>query len=583
MSARFGTIIAASLALASALVWAFFAHESLRQWDVMFNSDFAAVGLAYKYVLEKGLRPLFVWDLGYLGTLAEVSLGAVAFKLFGVNPIALNFAPFMYFGGGVAAFYLLLVRAAGRRAAAVGVAALALSGPDIYLACTRSWPNYPSTFLLGLLLWHLYVSWVRRPRILTVVAMGFCAGFGLYQMSLVIYFIVPIVAHVAIWHLGIIYRERGWPAVRQQFDGGRVINTLLAVNCAWALVTLVARVQVITLGAYHIGWNPGSMFVATVVSLGVVAGFRYAPQAISNREHRRAWLACGVGAMIGYAPAIAYRLMGGPTEYKHLALRGTLVDFTRRFDIFLAAHESLWNLPHEQGAMRWLVIVVYATGTAGLGAVAWRAISQWARTGSSPQAALPGTLLVFLFLGIVPLFLFSNAVVDMGSTRYLYALQFFYAAAIGVVGGTPRKILPNVIVCTVLAGLAVNNTRAFQEYFATNRSRQKFQNLIRALDQAQLTRGYADYWYAYSINFLTNERIILEPLYSAHIGAYRGRVARDSGNLAGVAYLVPAVNPLQTVTVTLDDRLYEVSQGVPVPPDGLLYTLKGIATPQSRR
>jgi hypothetical protein len=285
--------------------------------------------------------------------------------------------------------------------------------------------------------------------------------------------------------------------------------------------------------------------------------------------------------VIGYAPALAYRLLEVPSDYKRLALRGSGADIVRRFDIFVAKHHSLWNLPSEP-TWRQVLVAFVAMACAVFLLRAAAALSRWFRSGERASRALAMAPLFFFPLVIMPLFVLSNAVVDLESGRYLYPLQLFYAAAIGyafselwqLASGRWRLLSGSAALILTFA-LAVNGTQSFQRYYAAARTAPRLQRLISALDRHQISVGYGDFWYSYIVTHLTNERIIIEPLYSQHIAQYRGFVRR-SGHPGPIAYIVSGQTKYQPQggVVSVGGLTYEVIGSEQIEANCFLYIIK---------
>src|SRR4051794_21655290 len=74
-----------------------FSYLFLTNWQYAFSSDYAMIGMMAKQILEQGKHPIFVWGVGYNGMLLEGHATALAFKLFGIGPATLNYAPWIFY------------------------------------------------------------------------------------------------------------------------------------------------------------------------------------------------------------------------------------------------------------------------------------------------------------------------------------------------------------------------------------------------------------------------------------------------------------------------------------------------------
>jgi len=67
-----------------------------------------------------------------------------------------------------------------------------------------------------------------------------------------------------------------------------------------------------------------------------------------------------------------------------------------------------------------------------------------------------------------------------------------------------------------------------------------FESIIQTMGERGIKSGIGDYWYAYSINFLSKDSIGIEPLQSSYLPWYRNRVSQQSE----IALVFPPERPL---------------------------------------
>ena len=78
----------------------------LYYWRFGLNADYAMIGLFAKRILATGEQFIFVPNAGYQGLLYEGNLVALMFRLFGISPRVLNFAPFLTYLIFLFVFYM---------------------------------------------------------------------------------------------------------------------------------------------------------------------------------------------------------------------------------------------------------------------------------------------------------------------------------------------------------------------------------------------------------------------------------------------------------------------------------------------
>ena len=74
-------------------------------------------------------------------------------------------------------------------------------------------------------------------------------------------------------------------------------------------------------------------------------------------------------------------------------------------------------------------------------------------------------------------------------------------------------------VCVVI--LLTNNATRIYQNLTQPFQQQKLQDIISVLQKENINFAYGDYWVGYATTFLTNEKIIIEPIYSRYLPFYR--------------------------------------------------------------
>lgn len=132
----------------------------LQYWQYGFSSDYAMIGLMAKHILERGEHPIFVWSVGYQGMFLEGHAVALAFKLFGISPVTLNYAPFVFYLLTILFFFLCVQESFGRTVGLLSAFFVVVSTPEFYGRVLRTQPNYGETYMFGLMLIYVYLRFL---------------------------------------------------------------------------------------------------------------------------------------------------------------------------------------------------------------------------------------------------------------------------------------------------------------------------------------------------------------------------------------------------------------------------------------
>jgi hypothetical protein len=125
--------------------------------------------------------------------------------------------------------------------------------------------------------------------------------------------------------------------------------------------------------------------------------------------------------------------------------------------------------------------------------------------------------LALLFLVPIGLAALGSNTIDVLSIRYLLVTWQASAIILGIflaVASKRSSALTIVLVGLWVFQLAVLNLRDIDQQWDTRRDRfspASIAMLEQALQEAEITSGYADYWTAYALDYLTDERITLAP------------------------------------------------------------------------
>lgn len=208
------------------------------------DSDQAVFGLQGLHVL-KGEFPAFSWGYAYIGTLQSY-VDAAFFWVFGPSRRVLNFVPFLFWLGYLAAMRSIAASLFAERLHQAVAFALAAISPQFFTV-HGIWGRhgYPETFCFGsVLLAMICASLGKRPSPRRHFLLLAIAGLAWWSDFLIIYYFVPL----AVYELQEIvraprWRERLWiaAAATAGFFSGSLPFWIYNVRHHFASLNLYAR------------------------------------------------------------------------------------------------------------------------------------------------------------------------------------------------------------------------------------------------------------------------------------------------------------------------------------------------------
>ena len=432
---------------------------------VPFNADEAVVALMARHILQ-GERPSFFYGQAYMGSL-DAYLAAGAFRVFGQRVLAIRLVQVTLFAAVIVTSYPVALRFTGARRAAMLVALL-LAFPPVLLTLytTASLGGYGEVLLAG----NLLVWWGHRlgsedaDRWGLWLAWGLAAGLGFWAMGLVLVYLVP----VALWLL-------------------------------WRLRTHYWRGYLLAALGFAVGSLPWWLGNLGHVDTGVAELFGTAVRSTATADS----LVGNVGAR-----ALNFVILGLPAL------------FGLRFPWDVEGPPLLLAVP---ALALYLGAVAFAARRPLPHPSLTRSSSTPSSPARSPQSASSARPLLWgmcatLFLGFV--------LTPFGgdpSGRYflpLYLPLFVFTAELLTalwerVGRWAWVLLGTILVFNLAGTIQAASTNPpgiTTQFEAITQVDHRYDaELIGFLQAHGATRGYANYWVAYPIAFLSQEEIILVP------------------------------------------------------------------------
>ena len=442
-----------------------------------FDADSAVTGLMALHLSEGRAFPVFWYGQGYM-LAVEAYLAAPLFLLFGPSVTALKL-PLLGINLAVALLLLrVFVRDAGLRpaVAVLPVMFFALPAPGTAARITEANGGNVEPFLYVLLIWVLR----NRP-----IWCGGVLGLGFLQREFALYGFVALLV-IDLLQAQLLSRHR---------LGRRVLSVAVAA-AVWAAVQWLKR--------FSSGAGPGTSFTDV-----------YNPQ--SNVFELAGRVCLDLAATVGGLPKLAVAHWPALFGTERLALTDFGIDST-----------LTQGMPGI-----WLLLVLLLGSAAVFVVIALARAHRWRR-----EFDVCAYLVTVATLSLAGYVIGRCGTVDFYYMRYdLLALlgasglvAWFFAAA------PPRPAAAGwtVAFCLWLTLPATVYGRLWHEYLTAPPPGGK-QIMIRHLEAEGIRYAFSDYWIAYTISFLTKERIVVAATDVIRVSEYNRIVADHRGEAIRIA------------------------------------------------
>lgn len=491
----------------------------LMQSEAFFNSDEALEGLMARHVRE---LPIFFWGQGYKGV-PEVYLSAGAFAIFGVGAVQLKAVTLAIWSAAVAASTRLGQRWYGDPGGAFTGAVLAFGPPSVmYWSLSGSAEVAWLTLIFAgvLLAYERSVESPDRP-VSPMVMIG--CGAALWVHPIAVGFVGGLAVTAALrsrW-----WRARGWTGLvdlvlaRHERGVRRVAVLVLHALVAATLATFVwtyfgFRVNAGIVTAAH----PQKVFRMLAIASGLTVAVHAMMGDVVPRL--RALRAFGWFAL-GLLPVALYMARGGSPGSMISVYRITDAPALVKAFVLDAAPMLLGLRAADVGPLvSWWVTVPFLVL---LAAHVMVTLPEW--LGATRSAHRPADVLAVyaafcLFLMLGP----GGAFNDIHSYRYLmpyWGLMALSAASAIRFMAARSRVAAFCVAAACLGAFSYMNVRWFQTLHVDDSDRQ----IAACLEARGVRAATADYWIAYRMTFLTDERVIVDPDVNARYRPYTDAVA----------------------------------------------------------
>lgn len=466
-----------------------------------FDGDQAVMGLMGSHVLRGEFSPYF-WGQNYLGSAFAV-LMAPSLALLGRGSIlAMRLPSVGVFLLYESFFALLVARLWGRRVALLALALMAV--PSFYVLRYGVVFDFSRYELIGTLCFLLVFGAeprTRARRLLRCALLGLLIGIGLWLM--------PIFLLHALLALGVLLlRSPEWRVLRARLARHNKLLPPALLLAAGALACAVAIQEAPPLG--------GFLALALLLAGIMVGGVALLNASAPGRDLPTSWLAGLAGYVLGNSVQIAARFSGQPPDTQMLFHVPTLAAIRDTMEHQLP---SLWGITGVHGTFDalfpfWTILLVWAC----LLFFCWMQRRALARILTlAPLDRDDARVLVpagMLALNVVLLWMRHPA--DAESVRYLLpswsATMLMVAVALSfLVDRMPIAGYAGLLV--LFSSLVAGNLPLLQgqEHPPYAFAPAGIAELRQVLAQQGIRGGYAGYWTAYPLDYLTEEHLIFSP------------------------------------------------------------------------
>ena len=479
----------------------------LFHWDLFFNSDFAMIGLLAKRTMEQGQQFVFVPKVGYQGLLIECNLAAFLFKMFGVSPTSLHLTAIIAFFVFLFVYYFSVRAWFSKTEATLAGILICFSSPLFSGNVLRTQPNYPETFALGCCLFWVYKQLLRESRPSYFCLLGLISGFGFYLYGQIIYFVASVILSYFLGPLLLWFSSH--PAEKRKIK-------ILFILCGFCALAPSIRFNDFRLAGVSL-----AIVLLLVYGIRMIFRFRKGIKEFFSQNLRPIFLT-GSFFILGYSPSLYYRWIKGLPTKSGFALNKFSEEIFRNVGLIKEAFHVF-----AVGFSPFPIPQILTIGLIGL--CLWFFFQDCKR--HDKEARNPFWLLGLLILVAA---LVSRSVDSVFALRYTLCWQLVLSVAVAKCLSQikQRHVWLATILFTVFVGYRTyHHLRAREQYpYYTEQLAEwkDIEPIIPFLKSKGIRKGYGDYWVSYITNFMTQEELILEPLFSNYLPFYEEELKKEN-------------------------------------------------------
>ncbi len=471
-------------------------------WPANFDGDEGITSLMAKHMLEGTDFPIYFYGVNYGGSLPSI-LAVPFLAIFGVNAIAIRLSVL----AGMLAFYVLHIvfceRVFGKNATLLSLLFLILPGFSFHAFIARfscRWHVYLVLWMGVLLLYqHFPKSPARQWR--TLLLMGLFIGLSLWTQPL------SLMYPTALGTLVLLSSEE-WGRLRHAL--GKKIRIDIVCTALFCTFALTAPLLL---------WTGNARWIVLTGALFAGACF-----AVSTRKKALSYgtAALVLGIALGTLPMwIGWTMFGmvpSPAFYPQMPNWYIVQEILKYVpEAFLGVRS--WPILVEQGAVKQMVLggIIACIAIVAIIHCCHRYRQEIARVLRMERLEKNDVypLLFLMLFAMSWLAILALPAAGEGIVRYLAPAWQAFAIMTGLLFATLWKkwrIACIAVLAVWLVHFGYFNLR--YTHAAWNFERfpvAETEELARYLERKNVTHGYAEFWYAFVLDFVTQERLRLTP------------------------------------------------------------------------
>jgi hypothetical protein len=551
-----------SLAIAlgiGARVWA------ATQWPANFQSDEAVFGLMARHILAGNFTPT-LYGPAFLGSIESI-IAAGFMSVLGPTVMAFRMSALLLFAAFFVLHAIFTTRYFGYPIAFVSLLFLALPGFHVLEWTYQPIGAYGAMFVIGTLLLLVAVPDLsgRQPRMIRAAAVGVLAGLGLWANTTMILYLVAI-------GLVTFLSSDEWRATHARLSqfADRVVMIPLS---EWMPVAILAVGSLGVLALFSGACRPEGLYAAIASAARVALIVLVLGVVILAAFHSKRLVQLGlevgagcVGFALGYSLLLYRWFTQGIRPYWAVYSSCPTSAASRAKLLLEEILPALWGIPtydrlQQMAGPRlflWIIIAVLTITAIGL-VIWWNRVSLWRIASFSPiqSSARPLGVIILLLAAPILVSLLAGNTVDLYSIRHALvavpASAIVFALFLARVSGWRRTAGLLIGVCWIptvgIANLVYANSNWYVKF--TRYDPPAVSTLESYLLGQGIRYGYADYWGAYTLDFVWSERITIAPYNGIdRYPAYSSEVESSSVQ----AFIFPHGNA-PAPTARMDDLL----------------------------
>lgn len=486
-------------------------------WTLNFNSDEAVHGLLAKHISEGRGIPVNIYGISYWGSLLSI-LSAPFIRLMGPNVVALRMSNIILLAIFFILHAMLVYHLWGKRVALISLLILALPGLEILNSTSRFyfaiWAVLGTAALVLSQTWFPKKTWLNYLRQFLV---GIFLGLGMWTFPIVLIYIFTI-AFISLllspeW--SIIYKKLS------KFFEGKIQISLKKLIPVIMICLIGLMVMAIFVG---IPAKPCNIARITLLLLAGLSGLTIFLLSYRRKKLALTGLSLAFGFILGYSPALWKFIILG--NYPHLVEHLQLwYIFPRAESIKVFVRDvlpALWAIPplyiiaclSPLQIVFWAFVILIIIGIF-ISFIWIKRKTLWALFTLSPISKKERKYIILILLFTIPVIslVFHGRGVLPEFVRYL--LTAWQAGAVIIAIFVSGLINKSKILGFLLMGLLIlqlgSNFIITKKNWSGAMAGFRLEDIAKLeefLAQNNLQGGYANYWTAYALDFLTEERFI---------------------------------------------------------------------------